>query len=377
MYQLTMKARYNLHSSGLQPLSERSAEQSSIARRLEESLYWSCFKSECEFRVELPLPQSEVATYHHPQLFPSPPLPARTQNGGLPSAREDPLSADATRDTHDKLHGVDNLCNEEESWYYYLTEIALRRIGNRIINTFFRQEPVKWMDIKPLLGIALEFDTQLSAWSANLPSAMKTLETSRTIRNPMLAFSPSADRSHVSRELSWALENRLLEARSWLYQPFLYWLIHYPIKIGLPSPTYPRNSPPPLDDFLSATNNLLDAESSSILYSLIVSGIDCNLRILDLRSIRHRHHGLWFDLRSAACASVVLLAILKSGNDHWIPSDSHATSGGDIYSRVEQPLLGRKLDEVLVEHEYWVPECPQLMKQRDVLKDAIAYVRKL
>ena len=45
----------------------------SVTQRLEQSLYWSCFKSEVEIRVELPLPQSAIAEYEYPALFPTPP----------------------------------------------------------------------------------------------------------------------------------------------------------------------------------------------------------------------------------------------------------------------------------------------------------------
>jgi hypothetical protein len=77
------------------------------------------------------------------------------------------------------------LYNEEGSWYYYLTEVALRRIGNRIgnriTNTFFRQDHTSWVNIKSLMSIALELDAQVSSWSANLPNAMKRYETSSSI----------------------------------------------------------------------------------------------------------------------------------------------------------------------------------------------------
>ncbi|KAK4901949.1 hypothetical protein LTR49_027134 [Elasticomyces elasticus] len=131
-----------------------------------------------------------------------------------------------TGDNPSTRERVARLWNEEESWYYYLTEIALRRIGNRVINTFFRKEPSAWLDVRPLLRIALEFDTQVSAWSANLPTAMKQWETSDAIKKPEPGVLPEQGGNHVMQELSWALENRLLEVRSWLYQPFMYWLVH-------------------------------------------------------------------------------------------------------------------------------------------------------
>ncbi|KAK1081297.1 hypothetical protein LTR33_004810 [Friedmanniomyces endolithicus] len=225
-------------------LPHQVSTQEKTTKRLEECMYWSCFKSEIEFRVELPLPQSELASYHHPQMFPSPRSPAHFDGQDAPPGRsvrvlcedstpsllrEPSVSSTHSRDYVNPRERVARLCNEEESWYYYLTEIALRRIGNRIINTFFRKDPSAWLDVKPLLRIALEFDTQVSAWSANLPTAMKQWETNYAIRRPEPAVLFDQGGNHVLQELSCALENRLLEVRSWLYQPFMYWLIHSPV----------------------------------------------------------------------------------------------------------------------------------------------------
>ena len=195
--------------------------------RLEQRLYWSCFKSETEFRVELPLPQSEIAEYEFPKLFPSPPSPPSPSQA---SFQEDPVqtavhmlgspaiaSPQATRsfpldDAFSIRNHAKRLCREEESWYYYLTEVALRRIGNRIINSFFTSpHQAGWMNIEPYLDIAMEFEAQVSSWYANLPPAMQRYETNYSIRAPR---TEKAD--FVSRELSWATENRLSEMRSWL-----------------------------------------------------------------------------------------------------------------------------------------------------------------
>lgn len=101
--------------------------------RLEQRLYWSCFKSEAEFRVELPLPQSELADYEHPDLFPSPPSPAIVDEqwistpGGSPSLdRQHTPAASLSRmlsneQNEDIRQHAKRLCSEEESWYYYLT----------------------------------------------------------------------------------------------------------------------------------------------------------------------------------------------------------------------------------------------------------------
>ena len=102
--------------------------------------------------------------------------------------------------------------------------------------------------------------------------------------------------------------------RSWLYQPFLYYFIHKQPPLRLPR----ANSNiidavsrlPTQHDFVSAAfhgDPSLNAEDATALYHFLTSGIDCNLKILDVRSLRHRHHGLWYDMRSVMCAALILL----------------------------------------------------------------------
>ena len=274
------------------------------------------------------------------------------------------------------------LCNEEESWYYYLTEIALRRIGNRIINTFFRPTTAAWLDVQPLLGIALEFDTQVSAWSAHLPAAMQAWETNYTIRAPTFEPFPGND---VSRELSWATDNRLLEMRSWLYQPFLYHLIHIQAA--------PRQSednaidggvvasqPPSRDEFISSAlhgSQSLSVDDATALYHFITSGIECNLKIIDVRSLRHRHHGLWYDIRSLMTASLILLAIVKSGKEAWIPGGAQVLWGMSSSSYSHEQVIAGKIGHVLAEFEYWTVESPDLQRHRDILEDVTRTVQRI
>lgn len=78
LLQLHLKATYSIGESRIEsprasPGGLSAAERKT--KRLEQSLYWSCFKSECEFRVELPFPQSELSLGEYPNLFPSPPSP--------------------------------------------------------------------------------------------------------------------------------------------------------------------------------------------------------------------------------------------------------------------------------------------------------------
>ena len=377
-------------------------------RRLEQSMYWSCFKSESEFRVEMPLPQSEIAQYDYPNLFPSPPSPpspdftedtrspASLQNfvqvnftDGLSSlTRYDTASSLAEEDAELRQHAK-KLCNEEESWYYYLTEVALRRIGNRIINTFFRQEHKSWLDIKPLISIALEFDAQVSSWSAHLPPAMQHYESAAHIRAPNLNPLLHERNSFVSRELSWATDNRILEMRSWLYQPFLYYLIHSPafgaitttgstsgVAANISHHRQPSHSSPLLPEDIRA------------LHNMITAGIECNLKIMDVRSLRHRHHGLWYDLRSTMCASLILLAIVKSGRADLIPGGTDALFGSPLHPEQHSdptlltadintpPQIGGRLKKVLDSFDFWAQEAPEMYRQKEVLESLALEVKR-
>jgi len=399
LYQMYMKTRYGLLATIPDPgniSAQHDRFMDAKQKRIEESLYWSCFKSECELRVELPLPQSEISTYHHPQLFPSPPSPPNGLGHGRQS--QSPFSShDGTINIASvqgnpsptntetltlRLHAK-RLCNEEESWYYYLTEIALRRIGNRIINTFFGQKHDSWRDIKSLLSIALEFDNQVSAWSAHLPAAMQHWETTYTIRAPALGNVADGNSDHASRELSWETENRLLEMRSWLYQPFLYYLVHNepssrPSRAGQTT----ANGQPFRPGEESTTEGAgrdeqLSVEDDAALYHFIISGIECNLKILDVRSLRHRHHGLWYDMRSLMRASLILLAVVKSGHEAWISGGVEVLWGRGSGDFLQGQPIGGKIGNVLTEFAFWSRESPDMSRHAEVLKDMTRRVQAI
>ena len=334
---------------------------------------------------------------HFKQMFPSPPSPAgericqptipelhHTLSNG--SAQSDAIAAVRTsaytEEEMDLREHAKKLCNEEESWYYYLTEIALRRIGNRIINTFFNQSHGAWLDVRPLLGIALEFDTQVSAWSAHLPAAMQHWETNYTIRAP--AMESFGTGNHVSRELSWATDNRLLEMRSWLYQPFLYFFIHSMAPIRPSMKTNGNGSfvsrLPSQHDFISTSIHAtpsLGVEDATALYHFITSGIELNLKILDVRSLRHRHHGLWYDMRSLMTAALIMLAIIKSGHDGWLPGGVENLWGFRSRKSLLEHPIGGKLGHVMSEFDFWTDESPDLRRHRDVLEDVTRMVQRI
>ncbi|OAA58173.1 Fungal transcriptional regulatory protein [Cordyceps fumosorosea ARSEF 2679] len=354
-------------------------------KRLEQSLYWSAFKSECEFRVELPLQQSEISLTEYPDLFPSPPSPIpdnssdSTATDGHTFANEEELEL--------RRHAV-RLCSEEESWYYYLTEIALRRISNRIVNTFFRHGRSAWItNLKPSLRMAKEFEAQVSSWSAYLPPAIKHYETTSVIRAPHEGTSNS-----VTQELSWAIDNRLLEMQTWLYQPFLFYFIHVAKPNLLRRMTSSKNTESSINNLLNspiatplgmervdAVGALpkLDDEEVELLHSMVASGIECCLKTIDVRARGHRHHGLWYDLRSIMTASLILLAIIKSGQDAWIPGGVDTVWGASQgqYWTGSPDQIGGKIGKVLTQFEFWADESPDLVGYKDILVQLVREIR--
>lgn len=395
LYQLYEKMNYGAAGrSGTSPdLTGSSNTWSSTKQaRLEQCLYWSCFKSESEFRVELPLPLTEVANHHHSEMFPVPPTPQELVPRAQDASGDPRVHADLVRDTDTErstlqqvlLSGqTKKLCNEEESWYYYLTEIALRRIGNRIVNTFYSRDSKAWLNVKPLLRIALEFDIQLSSWSANLPPAMQYWKTAYTIREPVSGPSSDGPAAHVSQELSWALQNRLLEARSWLYQPFLYYLIHH--RHGSAACEIcqePQHNEMSRSRFrpqeasglqIPATN----WNDTTPLMQLISSGIDCHLSILRSRMTRHRHHGTWFDLRSLVCASLILLMVVKSGHSAWIPGGADVLWGTHTNTYRKDDMVEGQVGQVLKHLTFWSAHSPDMTRHREILEAVTRDVRDL
>jgi hypothetical protein len=58
---------------------------------------------------------------------------------------------------------------------------------------------------------------------------------------------------------------------------------------------------------------ILDTPENQTLRRFVEAAVDCNHSIIHNRSVRHRHHGIWFDIRSLVAAAVVLSAVIKSG----------------------------------------------------------------
>jgi hypothetical protein len=95
-----------------------------------------------ELRVYLDLPSSGITKLHYPDPFPAPP-------GGVSRAQLNLSDAE--------------LLNRERSWYYFLTDISPRRVGNQVLNTLYNGDSNTWLefDFQQMCHTALQFEEQL------------------------------------------------------------------------------------------------------------------------------------------------------------------------------------------------------------------------
>lgn len=201
----------------------------------EERVYWSCWKSEREVRLALDLPDFHANDLSYPLHFPTPP----------PSFQADLA----------------------HSWYFYLSEISLRRLEHRI-----RDEICNVLEVESLSSAcdlcrsAIAFERLAEEWVRSLPPAVN-LDTPQT-EDDVLRF---------------ILRGHLLNLWEVIYWPFLEIFINWRIHI------------PDVKQYVRKGLQI---------------GID---RIhINRPGFRHRHHGTWLMLQSCTRSALGLLAAAYS-----------------------------------------------------------------
>jgi hypothetical protein len=142
--------------------SQVSQEDHARRQHLSQRIYWSCYKAECELRAELDLPSGPLANSGYPDMHPSAPdflLRNNESAENSPEFIESPASVASRRLRDSRTH-------LETSWFYYLTEITLRRMENQVLRLFYRNFHHDWTDqnIPSLLSEASEIERQLDMW---------------------------------------------------------------------------------------------------------------------------------------------------------------------------------------------------------------------
>lgn len=159
----------------------------------------------------------------------------------------------------------------EVVWYYYLAEIALRRLGNRILNFFHKNNQALKVDIDAVAG----FEQQAADWIRSLP----------TVLNFELSSNAQSPGGELVDSLKFILDGHLLDCYEMLYWPFLTEIILH----GLPSAN-------------------MQALEQLAYKSLLI----CVQRIhKNEHGFFARHHGTWLMLRSCTRSALVLIAAQK------------------------------------------------------------------
>ncbi|KAK1461102.1 hypothetical protein CMEL01_14738 [Colletotrichum melonis] len=214
---------------------------------MEQILYFTCFKSECELAFELSLPGSILAGVDYPYSLPTPPT-----------------------------LGVMNLDNkalmmEQRSWYYYLAEISARHLIDRFTQAQKRCPPHPTEHgIDRMLEVFEVFDAQLSDWYESLP--------------PPISFQiPTGDIAPLGDDLCQMLRGRYLAMKELLCRPFV--RLASTISIALT-----------VSEHMVA--RVAELASRGLQY--------CLFRIQATSSTPH--HGLWLQLRGFVTCSLILTA---------------------------------------------------------------------
>ena len=238
-------------------------------------------------RNEIDLPPTDLLKLNHPKDLPSPP-------GGTPPPEG---SGDV----------VTNMESDTQySWYYYLAEIAWRRMANRITLAMYSAAPRSWlaMPLQRMQRIATELDGQIMQWSDHIPE-LRSLEED----------SPS-------EELRYLLRGRFLGLRECIWRPFLYVMIH----------TTPAASELPAIE----------------LYAQRC--VELAIQHIDHLANKHRHHGTWYAARQLFTKGLVILAAVKSG-------------------KIKVPAgWENSMNLVISTLRYWEDEAPDLRMARQSLE---------
>ncbi|KAF7554303.1 hypothetical protein G7Z17_g2998 [Cylindrodendrum hubeiense] len=268
-----------------------------IEQNMEESLYWSCLKSELELRTELGLPGSSLNEMQYYHVYPSPPTPSQLTGGHT-------RSESAAKRERDRL---------EIGWFFYLAEIALRRIMNEALSSRY------WAD---------SWYYTTNWWTASSEDSYRTdverfkvkLETWRDMLPPSMRF-PSDAHEGIRDPLRGILRSHLVDILDVLYFP--------------------------------AVRAVACEEVSELGPYILATARDALLNAvyritLCEEGFWYRHQGTWLMIRTCSRSLLQLLAVALRAQTE--PTLAGLLPEGWKYS------VGR----VFILIEYWEPESPDL-----------------
>ncbi|KAK7207652.1 hypothetical protein BZA70DRAFT_271865 [Myxozyma melibiosi] len=278
----------------------RDSDWTDVDRSLEQRLFWTAFKSECEIRSIIPTPPSGIIDFLYPSMFPSP-----------PSVVYDESAENSEQHSPEEIHILKSSVSssvERKSWFYYLTEIALRKIENRMISVLYSNSNETWLDLpfEHLTELVTEVETQLSLCHSNIVPEIKFV----------------MDHIGYDDEVKDVLQARFWEIYKLTYRPLLYIAIH---------------SAKPLDETQHA---FITPRLDKMFHYMLNSCMH----------YRHRHHGTWFSIHCRFVDGALILAGVKSRK---LPYDDP---------------VRRNIERIIEVMRYWESESSDLKAVRTILE---------
>ena len=130
--------------------------------------------------MELRFPSSGLTRLNYTTAFPPPPLSTLTEHL---------YQEDHGQQLDFFAHSPGSQDEVEKSWYYYLADIAARRILERVVDTFYVKEAVLLFHttLQELIETAQELQRQLTQWYscphlAHMMSTNKAIQVSESTR---------------------------------------------------------------------------------------------------------------------------------------------------------------------------------------------------
>ncbi|KAM0720454.1 hypothetical protein Q7P37_004590 [Cladosporium fusiforme] len=288
----------------------------------EQRIFWTCLHLESQLLSEIDTPKSGISERKCQDLFPpAPPLvTARVDGNNDPDNQLTPPFSEASSSTPGQALSLTT--DKTATWHYYITEISLRRLINRILNTFYvcghqswNTDTAHWM-----VEQAGEFEEQLESWLFSLPETLHFFDLSST--------RVSADEHRC------ALRQRYVHICTLMYRPFLYLTIQHSDKL-----------PPAL------------AEK---VLSLAYRGIGASFLMSDGIGMHHRYEGTWYACRLSGVQILIVAAAKRAG----LLETARFQETGYTQFDWERSLIVNK--HML---DYWAQESADVAALRDEIRD--------
>ncbi|KLO81657.1 C6 transcription factor [Fusarium fujikuroi] len=236
------------HTLGLTHGELSSHDECSSEFTLMQALCFTIWKSECELRLELPLPTPPILDNAYvPLAFPRPP-----DFGSHPDASD-----------------------RERSWYYYLSEIAARHVINRLVqmNSEAPEAPSE-RQVRRMISQAEMMQSQILDWYSSLP--------------PIFHFDipQGYTADAVADPMVFILRHRYISLCELVSRPF--------VRLGVDQLA---------DDMDSSLHGIIGSYASQCVRF-------CILKLDQVAG--HRHQGTWYGIRVATSAALILAAVDKA-----------------------------------------------------------------